>query len=625
VRRSRAVISLLAVTAIVSARAQSSGAGTAPIALDPFITTATRTPAAPETIGSAVTTLSSADLARQQITSLSDALATTAGAPDMSSGAPGSVTALYLRGSNSKHTLFLVDGLRLNDPNTDYLAFLGGASLSPNERIDVVRGPQSTLYGSDAIGGVIAVSQLKGSGAPTAFASAEVGSFGTRSATLAGQGSAGANSWNASANAGRTDNDRPANAFEFANVSVRLDRQLTAAAAVGATLRYFHGRLQLPGDRFTNDPNDRNTEDNVLATAFADLKLAPNWNAHVILGGQDRRFVNETPAPNPPYFSPAASNVIVNRRGVLDAQTTFTGFERHRVTAGTTGELHQTRNNGFGAIDHHQDLLALFVQDEVSVTDALFATAGLRSDWFDTFGRVTTGRAALAWVAIPRTLKLRASYGTGFRAPSFLDLYGQDRYYVGNQNLDPERARGIDAGVDYYLPESRGVLSATWFQTDFTNLIDYDFMVFPSTAVNVGRARTRGVEVSARIELPAQFGASLSYTFLDAQALAATGHTRLLRRPRHQFSADLHRDFGAGLTGGAGVLYVGRRADVDASTFLTVTDPDLATVRVYAAWQATSRLALKARLENALNRRYELVNGYPARRFGAFASVEYRF
>lgn len=630
-RRSLAL--LAALTALSFAQAQSvplAAAGAFPQTgavrwLEPYVTTATRTPAAPQTIGSDAAAISAADLATSQIDTVAGALGSVAGAPMFASGAPGSATSLFLRGANSNQTLFLVDGIPLNGPNTDYQVFLGGATLGAGDRLEIVRGPQSTLYGADAIGGVISLEAERGHGPATSQLSVEGGSYGTVDGSVASQGEQGASAWNFSAQGGHTDNARPNNAFDSANVVLRLDRTLNEQVAVGGTLRWFHSRLGSPGDRFTNDPNDRETEDDLLATVFTDLKFGPDWTAHAVLGGEDRRYVDDTPAPNPPYGSAPARNIVVNRRAVLDAQTSYTGLRRNRITVGITGQENETRNNGFGRIDRHQTQFAVFAQDEFRPADNLYLTAGLRNDDFDTFGHATTGRATAAWLVVPRRLKLRASYGTGFRAPSFLDLYGQDSYYVGNPNLAPERSRGVDAGADYYLPDARGTLSATWFETDFRNLIDYNFNVFPSTTVNVGRARTQGVELAARTVLPGEVAATLSYTYLDARSLLPAGHARLLRRPLNELSVDLHRTFGAGVTAGAGVQYVGRRADVDAQTYATITDGGFSVVRVYASWQATRQLAVKARIENALNRHDEPVNGYPALGAAAYAGVAWSF
>ncbi|QYM79485.1 TonB-dependent receptor [Horticoccus luteus] len=614
---------LLALPAVLLAPAANAQTPDAPQVLETFVTTGTRTPAAPQTLGSAVDTLTANELARRQIDSLAEALGGVPGAPLFASGAPGASASLFLRGANSNQTLFLVDGLRMNDPNTDYAVLLGGATLAPGDRIEVVRGPQSTLYGSDAVGGVVALTTGKGAGAPSAQVSAEAGSFGTVRGGVAAQGASGPAAYNVSVQAGHTDNARANNAFDGATTALRLDRTLSEHAAMGATLRWFHGDYGDPGDRFTDDPNNTVREDNVLGTLFADVKWGGAWQAHVILGGQDRRFVSDNPAPNPPYFSPAQTTVVKNRRAVLDAQTSFTGWDRHRVTGGATLEANHTVNTGFGDIDRRQSLWAVFAQDEFSPVDEVYLTTGLRHDDFDTFGGATTGRATVAWLVAGRTLKLRASYGTGFRAPGFLDLYGQSAYYVGNPDLKPEEARGGDVGVDYYLPGQRGVLSATAFQTDYRNLIVYDFTVYPSTVVNAGKARTRGIELSATVSWAGAIDARVGYTYLDAQN--RVDGSRLLRRPRHGLNAEVSHDFGRGFTAGAGVAFAAQREDVDAASYLTIDAEDYTVARIFVTWQVSAALAVKARVENLLNEKYEAVNGYPARGAGAFGGVEWRF
>ncbi|MSU70479.1 MAG: TonB-dependent receptor [Opitutaceae bacterium] len=606
---------ILAGAGLLPARAQFPAV--APVPMAPFITTATRTPLAPQSVGSAVDLISGADLARRQLSSLAAALGGVPGAPRFSSGAPGGITSLFLRGANSNQTLFLVDGLRLNDPNTDYNVFLSGACVSGCDSLEVAHGPQSTLYGGEAIGGVVSLRAQRGAGAPTAQIAVEVGSFGTIQGAAAAQGEKGRTAYNFSVQGGRTDNQRDNNSFDSANVTLRLDHKVSEGTATGGTVRWFHGVYGDPGTRFTNDPDNEDREDNLLVTAFADMKLGEGWTAHTVLGGQDRRFVSE----NPRAGSVTQITVVKNRRAVLDTQTTYAGLERHRLTTGLMAEANHTRNTGFGDINKKQALLAVFAQDEFTPADNVFLTAGMRSDDFDTFGRATTGRATAAWLVAERTVKLRASYGTAFRSPSFLDLYGKSAFYVGNPNLRPEKARGWDAGVDSYLPEKRGTLSATWFNTDYTDLIasSPDF----STEINIQRARTRGVETSVRTSLPGAVEASLGYTYLEANNL--TSDTRLLRRPRHSFHADAWHDFGHGVGAGAELAFAAHRQDVDAKTFRTIDGEDYTVVRLYAAWQVNPRLKLKARVENLLNEKYEEVSGYPALGAGCFAGAEWEF
>lgn len=156
--------------------------------------------------------------------------------------------------------------------------------------------------------------------------------------------------------------------------------------------------------------------------------------------------------------------LVKNRRAVLDWQTRLRGPGRTPDDRGVHrgGQPHAQhgvwRRRG-------QSLLAFFAQDEFTPWSNLHLTAGLRHDDFDTFGRHTTGRGTVAWMVLPKRLKLRASYGTAFRSPSFLDLYGTSTFYVGNPGLRPERAKGLDAGFDVYLQDPDLVLGVTWFDT----------------------------------------------------------------------------------------------------------------------------------------------------------------
>jgi vitamin B12 transporter len=610
----RRLLLIASLVPVLTAFAQSSE----PEALPAYVFTATRTPAALTTLGTYVDTISAAELARMQLTSLQSALGGIPGAPAFASGAAGGVTSLFLRGSNSNQTLFLVDGIRYNDPNTDYAVALGGMCVSGCDSLEVAHGPQSTLYGGEAVGGVLSLRAQRGTGAAARSVSFEAGSFGTFQGAFRAQGGDGVTAYNFSAVGGSTQNDRPNNDFSSATYALRLDRQVNKQVAVGATFRGFLGDYGSPGDRYTNDPDNEDRESNQLATVFAEYAPTPLFTSKAVLGGQDRRFTAHDPSP----FG-LSDTVVTNRRVVLDWQNTLQAGDQHRVTAGLTAEGNHTRNTGFGNINQRQQLLAVFAQDEWTPVEHVYLTAGLRSDDHDTFGRATTGRATAAWLSKDSRWKVRATYGTAFRSPSFLDLYGQSSFYVGNPNLHPEKARGWDGGVDYFLAKNRGVLSATWFDTRYDNLITFDFGVFPGTVKNVGRAETQGLELSGKFALPGACEARLAYTYLEADDL--TNHTRLLRRPRHSGSVDLWRDFGGGLSAGAGLAFQAKRQDVDAATYATIKGEDYTVVRLYGAWQVNARVALKARVENLLNEKYEEVNGYPQLGLGAYAGVEWKF
>jgi vitamin B12 transporter len=606
---------LVILAALAAARAHAQSPPDAQ--LEPVVVVATRTPEDIRTLGTAVDSLSADDLARQQIATFAAALGGAPGLPAFANGAPGANLSVFTRGSDSDQTLFLVDGIRLNDANTDYAVFLGGARLGATDSIEVARGPQSTLYGSEAVGGVISLQAQKGAGEPTGEVAVEAGSFDSVVGSLDTQGARDGWAWALSTSGEHTANERANNAFDSGDLVLRLDRDLAAGLDIGATLRGFVGRYGDPGDIYTNDPYAYETESNWLGTVFADIKTAPDWSAHVILGGQDRRYVAFDEDPG--VFT--ETTVVQNRRGVLDAQATYAGLPDQRLTGGFTLEAETTQDDGYGSIDRRQTFVAAFAEDEWHPLAPLYLTGGVRYDDFDTFGTSVTGRATAAWLLAGRALKLRASYGTGFNAPSFLELYGAATGYAGNPDLRPERSRGGDAGIDWYLPRGAGTLSATWFRNDYRDLIVYDFSAFPGTTANVGQARTAGVELEGKLALGAGFQLHVAYTYLEADDL--TDATRLIRRPRQSGSLDLWRDFGRGWSAGAGLVGAAGREDVDALTFLTVDDPDYAVVRFYGQWRASRRLTLKARIENLLDKRYQPVNGYPALGLGAYGQVQW--
>lgn len=610
----RRLLILAGLVPVITAFAQNSETEKLP----DYVFSATRTPAALTTTGSYVDTITTAELARMQLTSLQSALGGIPGAPAFSSGARGAITSLFLRGSNSNQTLFLVDGIRLNDPNTDYQLFLGGSCVTGCDSLEIAHGPQSTLYGGEAMGGVISLNSQRGKGQSAGTVSVEAGSFGTIQGALNAQGEVGQSSYNFSAVGGTTQNDRLNNDFDSATYALRLDHKLSEKVAIGATYRGFFGEYGSPGDRFTNDPDNTEEERNQLATAFANFTPTPSFNSRVVIGGQDRRFESISPSS----FG-TSTTVVKNRRAVVDWQNTLRFSDQHKVTVGLTAEKNHTTNSGFGKIDEKQELLALFVQDEWTPVEHVYLTAGLRSDDFDTFGRATTGRVTAAWLFSDSRWKVRGSYGTAFRAPSFLDLYGQESYYVGNSNLRPEKARGWDAGVDYFLPGNRGTLSATWFDTRYSNLIVFDFGVFPGTTANVEEAQTKGLEFAGKFTLPGAIEVRAAYTYLEADNISQG--IRLLRRPRHSGSIDVWHELGNAFSVGIGAAFVAGRKEVNADTFATIDGEDYTVARIYGAWKATSRVTVKARFENLLDEKYEQVHGYPQPGFGAFAGVEIKF
>jgi len=614
--------SLLAFAPISYAQTQKTTASDEPrpTQLSPYVTVATRAPQSQRTLGTVVDVITPAEAQRRQLSSFGDVLGDVVGAPTVATGAAGGINSIFLRGTNSNQTLFLVDGIRMSDPNTDYNAFLGGAALGGGDTIEIARGPQSTLYGADAIGGVVSLRAERGTAAQSVSrVGLEAGTFKSVGGYFHSQGETGGVAYNASVRGSHTDNERTNNDFDSVNVSARLDFEVDPSINVGATVRWFNGNYESPGDRFFPTLDEENKEQNFLGTLFSEFRNGERFTSRVTLGGQSRRFVAEKAG--------ATNYVVKNRRLVLDWQNIYLACEEKlKITAGVTGEHAHTTSSGYGNINKHQDLLAFYINQEFHPVENFYLTGGLRHDDYDTFGEKTTGRVSTAVLFAQKTLKLRGSYGTGFRAPSFLDLYGYAGGlfpYQGNPALKPESARGWDAGVDYYLPGDRGVIGVTYFENRITDLIAFDFSSSPSTTYNVERARTRGVEVKGDILLAERTRGQLGYTYLDAQN--RTNDTRLVRRPRHAVTADLGQDFGNGLNVGVGVRWIADRQDINASTFATFNAEDYTTLRVYVSYAVSEQLTLRLRVENALDEHYEAVHGYPSLGTGTFFGIDWKF
>lgn len=581
------------------------------VILDEVVVSATRTPNEQRTTGSSVEKISGDDVARRQLPSLASALNGVAGAP-VTTGGTGGATSIFLRGSNSNQTLVLVDGVRLGDSNALYANYIGGAAPSWFDTIEVVKGPQSTLYGADAVGGAVSINAQRGQGAPTASISAEAGSFGTYGSRLAAQGERGPWAYSAFVAGQHTDNDRANNAADNATLVLRLDRTLSDAVSVGSTIRGYYGRVESPDSTAVNDPNNFDTEQNWLATTFVEFTPTEDLTAKLTVGGQLRRVVSETPLPNPGFAFPGT---LDNERVLIDGQASYSGLNRQRITGGFNAEHSVGENSGSG--DRTQSQWGLFLQDEINPIDNLYLTAGLRYDNFNRFDDKVTGRGSIAWLVIPDRLKLRASYGTAYRTPSFTDRYG----FFGNPAIQPETAKGGDAGIDFYLADNRGVLSVTYFRTDYQDLITYPPPTF--TPQNVGSARTEGIEFASTLNVGRSLTTRASYTYLDTEN--ETTGDRLLRRPRHAIDLDVWNDFGRGFTAGLGVHAVADSKDIDAVTFATIDGEDYTTVRLYAAWEASEQLTLKARVENLFDEDYAAVNGFPSLGIGFFLGADYKF
>jgi vitamin B12 transporter len=600
----RSLIVVAALAAAVSVRAQE-----AHTLLDNYVVSATRTPQEPQYVSSSVTALSLSDLADLQIIDLRTALAAEPGVVIVNTGPAGGVSSVFLRGASSHQTLFVVDGVRMNDRSASYGNFLGGGDLGGLDRIEVLRGPQSTLYGSSAMGGVILMDTAHGCAPFSGRLAVTAGSFDTFGSSLAAQGGTKTIGYSASVGVYDTANDRPANDYRVWSYSTRLEASLRPALLVGATFRGQNGdyedlgSLSWPGRATV-------ANDNYLGTVYASARVGESFNSRLTLAEHVRNYT---------YTDLAWGSVseLKNRRDILDWQNTWLATKAVEIVAGTNVEHSRYTVDGTRTTD---DIAAGYLSTTVKPLASVAVTGGLRYDDFDSVGSATTWRTGVSWLPVAGT-KLRATYGTGFSAPGSDDRYGVPEWgQLANPDLKPEKSRGWDVGIDQSLLAGRVTLAATYFQNKFRNLFEWqyvDYVTYQGKTVNRAKATTNGVEFAASARITDTVKTRLTYTYLEATN--DVDHVRLARRPRHTLDGEVSVQVLKPWLAGAGVHFVADRADG------ALTLEDYTTVRLFTSYALRPDLTLKARVENLLDERYAEVAGYPALPVAAYGSVEWRF
>jgi vitamin B12 transporter len=578
--------------------------------LSPVVVSATRSVQDPAFLPNSVTALSLPGLDEMQITDLRTALAQTPGVIVVNSGAVGGQSSIFLRGANSNQTLFVVDGVRLNTTNTSYSNFLGGADLAGLDRIEVLRGPQSTLYGSSAMGGVIMIETARGSGQPSGSISTYAGSFGSMGAEAAVAGGTGNADYSFSLTRAQTNNDRQYNAYKDWNYSTRLEDQVTPWLLVGTTVRGLDGHYEEPGPTTYPSPGDVQASTD-LATVYVEAHASNEFRSRLTCAWYQDEYTYNDGSSWDFYYNR-------NTRDILDWQNTWEAANWAELVAGVNAE-----RSYYDASDMTTDRsLAEYLSSTLHPTSEVELTAGLRHDHFDTAGDATTWRAGAAYVPVKNT-KLRATYGTGFNAPTPGDLYGLPPYVLPNPEVRPEKSRGWDVGIDETMLDSRLTLSATYFENRFRDLLEYevvDPVTYAGEMKNVDRATTRGAELVADAKLCPVATARIGYTYLDA--MDDVTDTRLIRRPRHSLDGGVEAQITKQWLLGAGAHLAADRFD---GTYGPTSLGGYTTFRLYSSYALRPNLILKVRAENVLNRNYQEVAGYPALPRAFFGSVEWRF
>jgi len=574
-------------------------------AIEPVVVTATRTASPAHEVLASVDVISREELLRQPAADLGDLLRMRAGVEVARLGGPGQQTSLFLRGTESNHVLVLVDGVRIN-PGTIGSAAIQNIAPELIERVEIVKGPRSALYGSDALGGVINVITRRGTMNGTSF-QAGAGSYDTRNASF-NTGIGGARG-DASLGVSWLDSEGfPTRAGDASDRGYD-NLSLTAAARTGLAgvelgLHAWHASGTSEYSDFFVTPVDQDFENSAFALT-AGFRPSESWESRFMLA----RALDELEQNQAPDF-------LRTRRWQLDWQNDIAVAENHALTAGLIWQGEDADAESFGLpYSANTSTRQLYVQDQASFgAQQLLLAAGYTDH--ETFGGHLTWNAEIGFALGDATM-LTLAAGAAFRAPDATDLYG----FGGNASLDPESSRSYEAGLRHDTAGGQR-LSLTLFRNEIDDLIQFvvtDFETFEGENRNVERARIDGLEAAWRYD-GERWAARASATLQDPRD--AVTDARLLRRARENITLGAVRRIGRHEVA-VDLLYAGDRKDFGFPA--PVTMPAYWLANLSARLAVNERWTMLARMENLLDEDYELARGFNTMGRSLFVAVRHQF
>lgn len=624
----------------VSALAQTEPAGTMPTT----VVTADRFPTDPDKVTSSYTIVPQEEMQRRQLRTAGEVLKTVPGISVQQSGGPGTQTSVFVRGSNANHVLVLIDGVTANDPSTPNGAPDFAHFLTENlEKIEIVRGPMSTMYGSQAIGGVINMVTKAGKGPMNGQAFTELGTRLWSNSGAYVRGSEGRFNYNLTFAGTFTPNDTPVPARFTPNggyVDIDPYRNLTFAARLGFEInentqfnwfgRYIDTKLNY--DQLgQEDPNANGYTSQFYTRGEVEGNyFNGRWKPVIgISYSTITRHDLDYASPQVPF--PFTVDAWFNGRRLQgDFKNLVTITDQVEVIAGLDYDRQWAYSNNLSSIAPGtlanqawgtMSQTGLYGQLRLNPFEGFNLNAGGRVDFNDIYGSVGTWRAGASYLWAPTDTKVKASYGTAFKAPSLFELFGTGAFCGGNRNIQPEYSRGYEVGVEQGIFERKVKAGITYFFNTYSNLIQCPP---PFTSLqNVANAQSEGFESFVQISPLKWFDLYFDYTFTIARNVDA--NQPLVRRPQDVFNIRAEVRPWENTLFGVGVLQVSNRTDFNATTGAIMNPSPYTLLRFTAQYDVIPSVQLFARAENVLNRVYEEPEGFQTPYFQAFFGVKARF
>lgn len=608
-----------------------------PIELEEILVTGSRTPIGTSAIGRAFTVITGEELERQGVRYVADALKKVPGLAVSRSGGSNGFTQVRIRGGEANHVLVLIDGVEVSRPESGEFDF-GALTTADIERIEILRGPQSSLWGANAAAGVISIITRAGRRESLERgATVETGTDGT----IAGSGfvRGGGADWDASVSAAW----RRSSGFDVStagNGEKDGDRNLTLNAkghwdlgdnfSLGASAHVIDRTTETDEQVFFGPDAGRIVDDDdETAETNGTLALWGDWRLLDDALTQTLRFEFTGSSVD---FTDGGVTVFTTEGERLHGswQATY-AFETGPAAHALTGAVELEREiNEASTGDQTRDILGLVAEYRGTFFDVFDLQASIRRDINDPFPDATTYSVGGSWRHAPTGTRLHASIGEGVTNPTFFEQFGAfPPFFFGNPDVRPERVFMWDAGIEQRLLDDRLVVDVTYFRGHFEDEIVTVFdpgLGANTTANATGKSPRQGIEVSATMRPIEPLAITASYTWTDAED-ALTG-AREVRRPKHTASLDATLAlFGGRGEVSLGLSYTGKQTDLDFSTFpsSTVTLDDFLLVDLAARYRLTDTVELFGRIENLTDTEYEEVFNFSSQGITAFAGVRIRF